>query len=164
MPRNRLFLLTAALLLLLLAACSSSLVRTDTPEAQETTPVQTQTPNSPQPPTPTEQPVAIITPIVAEQPIPSPTPACEAAPPTRIIVGERGQVTDDDPRPLNVRSGPGTEFRILGRLEALQVFLVLEGPRCGGNFAWYRVRRGNLEGWIAEGDPGNYYIEPYLPG
>jgi hypothetical protein len=162
MPTNRLFLLTTALLLGLLAGCTSSLARTDTPDAQTTAP--TEAPNSPEPATPTEQPAAIITPIIAEQPIPSPTPACEAAPPTRIIVGERGQVTDDDLRPLNVRSEPGTEFRILGRLEALQVFLVLEGPRCGGNFVWYRVRRGNLEGWIAEGDPGNYYIEPYLPG
>jgi hypothetical protein len=159
MPTNRLFTLTAALLLVLLAACSTSLVRTDTPEAEVTAP-----PNSPEPITPTGLSPVVITPIIVEQPIPSPTPACEAAPPTRIIVGERGQVTDDDPRPLNVRSGPGTEFRILGRLEALQVFLVLEGPRCGGSFTWYRVRRGNLEGWIAEGDPGNYYIEPYLPG
>jgi hypothetical protein len=132
---------------------------TPTPTPEVTQPAVTSTPTEL---TDTPPPGLTITPIVLAEVIPSPTPACEAAPPTRMIVGERGQVTDEDPRPLNVRSGPGTEFRILGRLEMREVFLILDGPECGGSFVWYRVRRGNLEGWIAEGDFGSYYIEPYL--
>jgi uncharacterized protein YraI len=81
-----------------------------------------------------------------------------------MIVNEPGRVTDDDLRPLNIRNGPSTEYRILGRLEVGNVFLVLDGPQCSSNYVWYFIRRGNLEGWIAEGDSVSYYIEPYLPG
>jgi hypothetical protein len=105
-----------------------------------------------------------VLPIVPDAPVSVEERACANAPRTRLIVGERGQVRDEDPRPLNVRSGPGTEFRILGRLEILDIFSVLDGPMCGGDFAWFLVERGNLQGWIAEGDFSSYYTEPYLPG
>lgn len=72
---------------------------------------------------------------------------------------------DDDPRPINVRNGPGTDERILGRIEINELFLVLEGPVCADDYAWYRIRsRNGLEGWLAEGDRVNYYVEPYMPG
>lgn len=72
---------------------------------------------------------------------------------------------DDDPRPINIRSEPGTAARILGRIEINELFLVLDGPVCADNYSWYLVRsRENLEGWLAEGDEVNYYVEPYLPG
>jgi uncharacterized protein YraI len=71
---------------------------------------------------------------------------------------------EDDPTPLNVREGPGTGFTIRGVLEVDEVFEVLAGPRCGGEYAWFRVRSAEIEGWIAEGEPALYYVEPYLPG
>ena len=107
---------------------------------------------------------ANVLPVRPDGPAVVATRACNSAPSTRLIVGERGQVRDEDPRPLNVRSGPGTEFRILGRLETLDIFRVLEGPTCGGDFVWYLIRRGALEGWVAEGDFTSYYTRPYLPG
>lgn len=105
-----------------------------------------------------------ITPIVIELPPASPTPACSEAPSPRLIVGEHGRVSDNDLRPLNVRSGPSTGHRILGRLEVLDVFYVLDGPECGGNYLWYFVDKGDLRGWIAEGDRAQYYVDVYLPG
>ncbi len=68
----------------------------------------------------------------------------------------------DDPRLLNVRLGPSTDFRLAGQIEPGEVFSVLEGPQCGGNYAWYRIRYGDLEGWIAEGDT-SYFVEPFVP-
>ena len=105
-----------------------------------------------------------VTPLVTPN-LSRSTPACVGAENTRMIVGERGRVTDNDERPLNVRSGPGTEFRIIGRLEVLEVFDVLDGPQCGTDYIWYRIHRADgLEGWVAEGVPGQDFIEPYLSG
>jgi hypothetical protein len=35
---------------------------------------------------------------------------CASTPPNRLIVRERGRVSDDDPSPLNVREGPNTSY------------------------------------------------------
>lgn len=88
---------------------------------------------------------------------------CDGAPKTNIIVHERARVTNDDPQPLNVRETPGTNGRILEQLESLDIFMVIDGPRCANNFTWYRIRVGDTEGWVAEGDDAMYYIEPYTP-
>lgn len=95
---------------------------------------------------------------------PSPTPVCPGAPRTRLILHERGWVIPDDPRPVNVRRGPGTNNPAIGQIPARGVFMVREGPVCAGGFSWFRVEYGTLQGWIAEGDSDNYYVEPYLPG
>ncbi len=92
------------------------------------------------------------------------TPECQNAPRSRLIIHERGRVTDEDPSRLRMRSGPGTQNTIVAQLAVDTVFFVLEGPVCGDTYAWWRVRYRDQEGWIAEGEPGLYYVEPYLPG
>lgn len=145
-----------------IAACApeGEPTRVSTPQAAPTRTalaVSTLPPNTPAIPTRTRAALTQAVPI-------TPTPACSGAPPARLILNERGRVADNDPRPLNVRSGPGTDFRIFGRLEVGDVFQVLDGPLCGDGYTWFKVRRGVLEGWIAEGDLGTYYAEPFLPG
>ena len=83
-----------------------------------------------------------------------------------MMIGERGRVGSQDMRPLNVLANAGTEGRILGRLEVGDVFRVLDGAVCSNGFVWYYVERvdGRLKGWVAEGEFGFYYIEPYLTG
>jgi hypothetical protein len=116
-------------------------------------------------PTATETPAATLIPLILAPISPVPRQHCENdAPLTQLILAERGRVLADDPRPINVRSGPGTNYRILGRIEIDQLFLVLDGPECSEQYAWYRVRYADLEGWLAEGDSTNYYVEPHLPG
>jgi len=94
-------------------------------------------------------------------------PVCAGAPPTRLILYERGRVTENG-RGLNLRRQPGTQSIQLAMLEPGDVFLVLAGPQCTDNYTWYFVRGenddGNYEGWIAEGDLSEYYTEQYLPG
>ena len=91
---------------------------------------------------------ASITPLPTRTPVNvqavrvSPTLACEDAPRTRLIIGERGRVLDDDEEPLNVRPQPGTNEGNdpIGILQVLDIFEVLDGPRCAGQYAWYYVR------------------------
>jgi uncharacterized protein YgiM (DUF1202 family) len=88
---------------------------------------------------------------------------CPNAPPSQLIVHERGRVTRNNQR-LNLREGPGTEYRVLTLLEEGQIFFVLSGPACSGDFAWFQVQARGRIGWIAEGDAAQYYAEPYLTG
>jgi SH3 domain protein len=54
---------------------------------------------------------------------------------------------------LNLRTGPGTEFRILAGLKTGDAVELLERTE-----HWTRVRHGELEGWIPEG-----YLQPTPP-
>jgi hypothetical protein len=136
-------------------------------------------------------------PALSRTPSPSPTPArtrppaCPDAPPTRLRTGERGRVSIDDPRPLNVRTEPGTGADTRAQIEAGQLFFVLEGPECSGGRAWFRISYREddappptgtadattpeaddrddetgtrITGWIAEGEDDGYFVEPYPPG
>jgi len=145
------------LLLILLAACNTS--RSDPAAETEPTPVRLPTAQI------TSTPIR-VKPLIINGPFPSPTPACENnSLPTRLIVGERGRVSDADKEPLNVREGPGTTFSILSTLKVDETFLILEGPTCSERYIWYRVTyRDQREGWIAEGDANLYFVEPYFPG
>lgn len=92
-----------------------------------------------------------------------PAPICENAPPTYLILHERARVTNDDPKPLNVRDSAGLSGKIVGQLETLDIFMVIDGPRCGDEYTWFKIRAGETEGWVAEGDFETYYVEPYIP-
>jgi len=153
--------------LLLATACNTAQGTATSPPSLE--PEDTPMPIATQQTTVTNAPTLmaldiVVTPFIAEN-IATATPACVGTPRTRLIVGNRAQVSPEDDTPLNVRSGPSTEFRILGRLTVLERFFVLEGPECGGEYVWYQVRSDDgLEGWIAEGIGNLYFVEPYPPG
>jgi hypothetical protein len=70
-----------------------------------------------------------------------------------------GYVRREDPRPVNVRAEAGVNGRKVGEIPTGQTFAVLEGPNCRDSLAWFRVRYGELEGWIAEGDD-RYFVSP----
>lgn len=94
-----------------------------------------------------------------------PVPVCSGAPVQRLIVQERGMVTENG-QELNIRpdAGIADDNEPIGKLNPGDVFLVLEGPICANRYAWFRVRSNRFEGWIAEGDTTEYYTVPYLPG
>jgi uncharacterized protein YgiM (DUF1202 family) len=111
--------------------------------------------------------VNVTLPFPVLVPTATPTPIssvrCLNAPPSQLIVHERGRVTRNNQR-LNLREGPGTQHRVLTLLDEGLVFFVLGGPVCSGDFAWYLIRARGRVGWIAEGDASQYYAEPYLTG
>ena len=89
---------------------------------------------------------------------------CDGALESLLIVGERGRVTlTEDGKWLNMRAGAGTEYDVVTQLAPLEGFLVLDGARCGGPYAWYQIDYRGV-GWIAEGFDGQYFAEPWLTG
>jgi serine/threonine-protein kinase len=109
----------------------------------------TSTPTSPSTRTPTAIPA-------------SPTPAsCPGALPSFLAPGIEGFVRSEDPRPLNVRLGPGRTADEIDEMQSGERFIVLEGPVCSESLAWFRIsyRGGIREGWIAEGDD-RYFASP----
>ncbi|MBC7871673.1 MAG: SH3 domain-containing protein [Chitinophagaceae bacterium] len=105
---------------------------------------------------------ARATPTANLPPTPPPLINCEGAPPSRLFAGVEGFVLDDDRRPVNVRSGPGTNNPRIDQIQVNERFRVVEGPRCNEGYAWYRISYGGgvLDGWIAEGDSEVYYVAP----
>lgn len=99
-----------------------------------------------------------------DTPAGTPEPLCPNAPRNRLIVRERARVSADDPRPVNLRAGPGTTHEVIEQVTTGTVFYVLEGPECSARYSWYRIEVDGMDGWLAEGDSTNYYVEPYLPG
>ncbi len=104
-----------------------------------------------------------ITPFVMPTPPPAPTPICPDAPPTRLLAWDRGRVLDDDPRSVRIRGLPSLDSDIVAYIPVEGVFFIITGPRCEEGYAWYFVRYGHVEGWIAEGDFTSYFVEPYPP-
>ncbi len=153
---HRLFLVLSGIILILAAGACSVFTVEPTSHPPTTTPDIE----------PTES--ATATDEVAATPsrIPTEIPVCPDAPQTRLILQERGRVIPslDESDSLNLRAGPGTNYRILENIEPGEIFMVQDGPECAEEYAWYRVRYRDVTGWVAEGDSAEYYIEPYPPG
>jgi hypothetical protein len=124
----------------------------------------------------TSAPTLRVTVVIQEEPtltpavIPSMTPelvaVCEGAPPIQLIINQRGLVLDEDPQLLNIRRTPGTgeDNVVIGRIAINEVFYVLDGPQCVDGYNWFYIRYRTFEGWVAEGDNTNYFVEPFLTG
>ena len=90
--------------------------------------------------------------------------ACDGAPPPRLRVGEPGRITLDPPVSSRVRRDPRVEpDNVVGRLEPGEVFTVLSGPVCdeANGWRWWLVENERLQGWVAEGPLGEYWMEPW---
>lgn len=83
---------------------------------------------------------------------------CPGAPTPRLLPGDTAIVLGTTPN--NVRSQPGTSAQVVGQIPAGADFAVLEGPACQDGLTWYRVQYGALEGWTAEGQGRDYWVEP----
>jgi len=90
--------------------------------------------------------------------------SCPGALPPRMVPGETGRITFSPPLPSNVRSQPRRlPNNIIGKLQPGQQFRVVSGPVCDEDlkWRWWLVRTTTLEGWVAEGKPGEYWMEPW---
>ncbi len=135
------------------------------------TPIQTPTPSPTRPPSRTPPPTGLPTAIAGlpltitagTSPQPSPTlTSCPGLLPSRLHTGAIGIVSDEDPRPVNVRAEPGLEAARLGQFPINTQFRVIEGPVCRDNYPWFMVQRlsDGLTGWIAESGQDAYFVEP----
>ncbi len=99
-----------------------------TPASETPTPTPTETPS----PTPTVSPTPSPSPTVTPTPTPSPTPAPEAYVPGFTIPA----VTKN----LNIRKGPGTDSKIIGKLPA-DCYAYIIGEKDG----WAKISTGTIE-------------------
>jgi hypothetical protein len=89
---------------------------------------------------------------------------CVGALPPRLTPGEQGRITLFPALPSNVRTGPSRASSRLDRqLAPGQTLTVISGPVCDPiePWRWWLVRTGTTQGWVAEGEPGEYWVEPW---
>lgn len=96
---------------------------------------------------PTMPPVPTIAPI-----------PCSPSLASRLVASEAGRVTPGSPN--NVRSRPGTDHDKVGEIPGGGIFVILDGPACADNMAWWYVEYQGLVGWTPEGSDGDYWLEP----
>lgn len=85
---------------------------------------------------------------------------CPGAPVSRLAINQSGRVTFSNGVPVNVRLSPGGE-RIGTQPEGAR-FIVMDGPVCSGGYAWWHVQfEAGMAGYVAEGEAGNYFLEPW---
>ncbi len=81
-------------------------------------------------------------------------------PPPRLEVGRHGIVTPG--LPVRVRAQAGLTGEEVGKLDPGTVFEVVDGPQCADSINWWLVSTLDVYGvWLAEGQDGRYFVEPY---
>jgi len=79
---------------------------------------------------------------------------------SRINVGLEVQVASTV---LNLRAQPSSNAEVLQQVPTGTVFRVDGGPSCVDNFVWWYVNVNGQLGYIAEGQDGEYFVEPERP-
>ncbi|MEO1289057.1 MAG: SH3 domain-containing protein, partial [Chloroflexota bacterium] len=90
----------------------------------------------------------------------SQTITCAGAPQSRLVVGEQAQIIADGGSNLRVR--PSTDAILLDIIPANAIIPVIDGPFCGGGYAWWQVDYAGERGWVAEGLDEFYWLAPYI--
>lgn len=98
-----------------------------------------------------------VPPVVAPPAPPAPAD-CSTAPAQRVSIGIQARVIPAVGS-LNLRDNPNGS--ILLALGGGDVFNILGGAICEGGLYWWQVNYFGTIGWVAEGVPGEYFIEPF---
>lgn len=78
-----------------------------------------------------------------------------------MTVGGRGQVAFTGGTPSRLRYLPGTDGSVAASLPEGTTFTVTGGPECAQGYRWWQVTLSDgMVGWVAEGAPDEYWIEP----
>jgi uncharacterized protein YgiM (DUF1202 family) len=108
-------------------------------------------------------PTAIIVTATPSAPVATVTPVSQAAPVSGLSPGGTAQVFTTEGDDLNVRSGPGSGFAILGDVRAGIVVQVIEGPVQGDGLNWWRILApSGLQGWAVEQVDGIQTLRPQI--
>ena len=86
---------------------------------------------------------------------------------TRLEIGMYASVSDaNEGDPNRVRSGPSRVDEVITQVYAGTPLKVIEGPVCADGLVYWKVEHHSIPGgagWTAEGDGGEYWLEPYAP-
>lgn len=97
--------------------------------------------------------------LTAEYPSVTATPYCARA--LRLSMGTRVGITYDDAIARSLRAAPDREAGVVQRLIGGVALELIGGPVCADGFNWWQVRivTTDVTGWVAEGQPGNYWFD-----
>ncbi len=84
---------------------------------------------------------------------------CDGAPASRMMGITRGR-SNYQGTPLRVRQNPGKQGKQAGNIANGVPFEVVGGPVCSDRIIWWQIRANQLNGWVAEGEGHDYFIEP----
>ncbi|MCB9450462.1 MAG: tetratricopeptide repeat protein [Anaerolineaceae bacterium] len=80
-----------------------------------------------------------------------------------LYVGNHASVFTTGGDRLNLRSGPGLNFDIIGRLEKGTVVTLVEGPHKANGYAWWRIQTDDgTVGWSVERVETEQTLQPAL--
>lgn len=88
---------------------------------------------------------------------------CSNAPKIRVSVGIQARVTYNNGLALRVRTEPkiSNETYIKSIPEGTR-FSIIGGPQCFENYWFWKIKLSDgTNGWVAEGDSIDYFIEPF---
>jgi hypothetical protein len=95
----------------------------------------------------------------ASTPVVPDTYYCPGTPAVMLQIGGQGRVTPGSANKL--RSSASLSSPQIGKIDAGEVFSVIDGPQCADGYTWWKVNYNGLEGWTASGTRTEYWIEPY---
>lgn len=98
----------------------------------------------------------IATGLPTYQPTLTATPGC--AQPLPLTLG--GEITLRGG--VNVRSQPSLSGPLVNYYDHQVLLRVVDGPVCANNYNWWFVSGVGHPGWVVEGRPGRYFIDPYI--
>lgn len=83
---------------------------------------------------------------------------CRGTQPSRLKPNDQARVISDL---TALKRAPSRRSTNLDLMRTGDDIVILEGPVCADNLAWYKVLwlKKNLEGWAAEGDATEYWLE-----
>ncbi len=90
------------------------------------------------------------------RPVYTETTTVTCAPSTRLAGETQGEVAQSY---SSIRESIGSST-VLATMPGGAVFAILDGPVCSGPHYWYQVSYNGVVGWVAEGNLGNYWLEP----
>jgi hypothetical protein len=87
---------------------------------------------------------------------------CDGALPSRLIVGVLAKVMEEPDAANWIREKPGNNETFLGKIYPGEWMEIIDGPYCGGNTTWWKIRAvdSELTGWTMEGNADYYYLAP----
>lgn len=101
---------------------------------------------------------------VTSTPIPAgntPRKVCSDAPETQLEIGMQVVVASYPPQGNNVRREPNTSSAVVFIIYPKQTATITDGPQCAAGYVWWKIQTPtNKQGWTAEGDFDNYWINP----
>jgi hypothetical protein len=145
-----------------------------TPEKTATNMViPTQTPLPTPTITPRPTPIPTLTPTPTLQPTPIPTlpplpqaigsNTCPGTQPSILMPNHKGRVSNASSDSIRVRVEAGFQAKQVGLLPPGEFFNVIGGPQCVDGVAWFHVEAENgVQGWMAEGSPEEYWVQPIV--